>query len=117
MIELLLLAALVLGAGIFALSSAWVWHAQRSAGRVLAPGSGRRSPSTVAPVSVGSGGTGSGGSGMRHGTPVPQRMPERGLEGLPKRPSERLQKRVPARVKLASQTTGVASEDASGRSR
>ena len=117
MIELLLLAALWPQVSLTTFGLFMGLSVQSVGPGPPASGSGRRSPSTVAPVSVGSGGTGSGGSGMRHGTPVPQRMPERGLEGLPKRPSERLQKRVPARVKLASQTTGVASEDASGRSR
>jgi len=100
-IELLLLAGLVLCAAAFMWSSARVWQAQRSAGRVLAPGPGRDPAGNPRPARVGSGGTGSGGGMTPVGASVADRLPESS----------------PARVKLGCQDVGVASEDASGRSR
>ncbi|MBP6813627.1 MAG: hypothetical protein KA169_01975 [Burkholderiaceae bacterium] len=78
MIELLLLAGLVLCAAAFMWSSARVWHAQRSAGRVLAPGPGRDPAGKPRPARVGSGGTGSGGGKSPPGTSTPGRRPEDG---------------------------------------
>ena len=101
MIELLLLAGLVLCAAAFMWSSARVWQAQRSAGRVLAPGAGRDPAGNPRPARVASGGTGSGGGKTPSGASAEDPLPEGG----------------PVRVKLGCQEVGVASEDASGRSR